>query len=241
MLHRCTIGALLIGFMLVGKRSEAQDSGKLRLLIDSGGTFKVRVDGGPVQSVRELELTPGPHALRIWAPTRLVTDTNVVVVQDRMSDVIMKLSVDPDHTAYRMEMRSFQRKRRAWRLIPIGLTVGSGAWMLTALKKQNDAYDQLHEDRDSYGAASDPLVIARLKNEVLPARQDDLATARSRLTVASGVTIAMAACTVAAFWRSAKFKRPVFDDKQKLRFEGLAFAPSWQGEGGSIHLALTYR
>ena len=219
----------------------AQGTGKLRLLVDPGGTFKVRVDGGPAQSVRELELPAGAHALRVWAPSRLVTDTNLVVVPDRMIDVVMRLPVDPDHTVYRMEMRSFQRKRRAWRVIPLGLTLGSGAWMLSALKKQNDAYYQLQDDRDSYDRSRDPVQIAHLKDEVLPARQEELASARSRLTVASSAAIALAACTVAAFWRSSKFKRPVYDDKQKLRFEGLAYAPSPHGDGGSFHLALAFR
>jgi len=241
MLYRCAIGALIAGFMHMCLPGTAQVTGKLRLLIDPGGTFQVRVDGGPVLTTRELELSPGPHALRIWAPTRMVTDTSVVVAPDRMSDVILRLPVNPDYTAYRMDMRAFQRKRRAWRLLPIGLTAGSGAWMLSTLKKQNDAYNQLQADRDNYDGATDPLVIARLKDEVLPARQDELAAARSRLTVATSVTVAMAAFTATAFWRSSKFKRPVYDDKQKLRFEGLAYAPAWQGDGGYLHLTLVLR
>ena len=219
----------------------AQVPGKLRLLVDPGHNYQFKVDGGLAQQVREIELLQGQHQFRFWAPGRLVIDTTLLVVPDRLTNATVRLPIDPVYTAYRMELRSYKRKRRAVRMLPIAITTVACVWTGNAWHRHNQAYHQLQDDRDSYATSVDPAYLVELKNETIPQDQEELKSTRSTLVLATGVTALCAAGTIFSFVKSSKWERPVYKDGQKVIFDGLAFSPALNGDGWMFNLALKFK
>ncbi|MFT3885898.1 MAG: hypothetical protein QM724_10855 [Flavobacteriales bacterium] len=85
-----------------------------------------------------------------------------------------------------------------------------------------------------------PADLTYLKQVTIPAHNDDLKKAHTNFIIGCGLTGASAAAT-AWFWHKAhKLEAPAYEDKEKVRFDGIAWTPLPQG-GWMAGLTLTLR
>lgn len=218
--------------------SMSQQTGKLRLFVDPGHSFLVRAGSGAPQSTRMLELPVGPQRLRLWAPGYQVLDTTANVLPDLTTDLTARLRMSAEYAAHKREVMRFERKRRTARTIPMIATIGSTLWTLTAMKKQNDAHDELKDLEAEYDRLAHAGRIADLKEKAIPDAKQAFASARNNLILASSLTAVSLGTTVFMFMRTAKWQRPQYDDKQRVIFEGLAMLPADQGMMFHLNLAI---
>jgi hypothetical protein len=223
--------ALVLGCtaMLATTAVVAQQTGTIRLIVDPGHNFQFVVDKKHRMEQREVTLTEGLHTLSIWAPERQVVDTPVFVVAGRTSDLIVRLPYSPAFLEYKRELGRFEARRTTVRAIPVVVTACGAIWTGGALGRYIKAHKQLEDDRTIYERSVEPLSIMDLKETTIPGHKKQFRQARTGFYVASGFTVLSAAATYYVFRRTGKWEKPVFNDPEKVRFEGLTWVPSPQG------------
>lgn len=212
----------------------AQESGTLRMLIDPGHDFSFIVDHKHRLQQREVKLTEGLHHFSIWAPERVVVDTIVFVIADRTTDLLVQLPYSGEFVQYRKDLGAYQTKKRWVRSTPMLALAGGLIWTGVSIGRYGKAKKALDADRDNYAINVDPATILTLKNSTIPQHNDDLKSARSMLYIASAFTAVSAAATYYFYQRTAKWERPLFEDKEKVKFDGMVWLP---GERGGLFMA----
>lgn len=202
----------------------AQDSAAVRFLVDPGHSFKVRVNGGAVQQLREMRTVPGEHRFSFWAPGRLVADTSLTLPAGVRRDLILELPVDPEYLVYKEQLRRHKaRRRRAW--LPALATLGVGVYTLDKVMAQRVAVDDLESIGTKYMAMRDPNEIRQFKTEELSARQDR-ADELARQALVGGVVLGvLATASVLVIARTYKKEAPQPSQRTRMQFEGLAWLP----------------
>lgn len=214
-----------------------QGTGTLRFLVDPGNTFEFIVDSKHRMQQREITLGEGLHHFSVWAPERMVVDTSVFVVAGRSSDLVMRLPYSPEFIAHRAELSRWQARRRVERTLPILATAGGAIWTGVALGRYARAKEVLEKDREQYAIDVDPASIRQLKETTIPAHNDDLREARGAVFLAAGVTALSGAATWYLIRRSLRRQRPLFEDRQRVVFDGLVWMPARLG--GGVHAGIT--
>jgi hypothetical protein len=221
----------------MGTCALGQGTGMLRLLCEPKGQCAYVLDGRFRMHDREVMLSEGPHRFVFWAPERRMLDTVLNVAPEAMREVRIRLRYSEEYMAYRKAADRYVRSDRWMRYAPPVATIATGIWaglsVAMAVRAQRDV-DAL---ADAYAASSDPGGIVELKAERIPAANRALRSARLSAGISTG------ACVVsgAAWWYLHQRRRgrtpPVFEDKEKLRFDGLVWMP--QGHGGVWLAGLT--
>ena len=218
--------ALLIGLAGV---SMAQSSGKLRLQIDPEASFTYKLDHQFTMQQLELELLEGAHHFSFWAPQRKVVDTTITIAGGESKVFEMYLPFSTEYLVYQRDMKAYSKTMRFQRLIPAAATGLSLVYTAVKIGQMKKAHDKYDEDRTTYDEASAPFAITVLKEQTIPAHRDAFTKARTNFQVAAGISVLFAGATAYMYMRSAKRAKPVFIDKEKVRFDGL----SWmRGENG---------
>ncbi|HEX2615965.1 MAG TPA: hypothetical protein VHL57_00405 [Flavobacteriales bacterium] len=231
---------LLCGGLLMAGLADAQTTGTLRLLIDPGNDFQFVVDRKFRMQQRTVELVSGPHAFSFWAPQRRIVDTTITVEPGVTRDFVLHLPYSAEFTAYNKQLNAFRKQQSMKKYVPLGVTVGAAVWALTSYQKMKDAEDALAADEEAYRLTVVPALITVLKEQTIPAHNDNLVKARTQFGITCGLTVVGAGLTW-WLWHRANVKRPPpFDDKEKVRFDGLAFGPAPRG-GWYGGLTLTLR
>ncbi|HRH38803.1 MAG TPA: hypothetical protein PK760_10685, partial [Flavobacteriales bacterium] len=106
-----------------------------------------------------------------------------------------------------------------------GVFAGLGTWKL--MKARQD----LDDLRDDYTQSADPGGIRTLKSTTIPDANDALRRARTMAYVSGGLFVMSAGLTAYLRLKRNERKPPVFDDQEKVRFDGLVWVPSVQGGG----------
>lgn len=218
--------AFLIGFAGL---SMAQSSGKLRLQIDPANTFSYRLDHQFTMQQPELELLEGPHHFSIWAPQRKVVDTTLTIVGNELKTFQLRLPFSTEYLVYQRDMKTYSKEMRMMRLVPAAATGVSLVYTAVKYGQMKKAHDSLDDDRTAYDEANSPHAITVLKNETIPVHQDEFDKARTQFQVAAGITVLFASATAYLYMRSVKRPKPVFNDTEKVRFDGLGWIPGKSG------------
>jgi hypothetical protein len=116
-----------------------------------------------------------------------------------------------------------------WRGLPLIFTVGFGLKGISDRKAHDQAFEDLHTLRDSYATINSPSTIAGLKGVAIPDAQAELDATRRRMTTSFALCGIGALATVYGFIRAGKLTYPQYEDKEKVRFEGLAWVPTANG------------
>ena len=222
-------GLLALMSVVLALPASGQQQGRVRLFIDPGDSYAFILDGKYRMQERELSLTPGRHTLTFWAPRRAIVDTAVQVVADSLSTFMLQLPWSAGWVAHTQELKRHRGKRFLTRSLPALATLGLGIWAGTAFVDHRNAYNELNDLEDSYSSLGVPREITSLKEERIPAAQDELARTRTTFLVSTGLFVAAAAGTWYAFRKTAREPVPVFEDKEKVRFDGLVWLPGAQG------------
>jgi len=242
---RCSVGivaALVVGIqVLVSGTLHAQSTGQLRFRFEPDRGMQFVLDGKYKLADREITLGEGAHRFTFWAPERLMLDTTLFVEGDKTREVFIRLRYSQDYVDHRRAEERFVKQERWGRYLPPVVTGGAAAWATVSFLNYGKASRELDDLAASYRTSADPGGIQRLKYEEIPAAKSDLRSARTQAYVATGVFAASAAATLIIRKRLAQRKAPVFEDKERIRFEGLAHHGTGAGGVWSATFSLPLR
>lgn len=231
--HRVAAAVIVLAWAHghMGTRAVAQSTGTLRILCEPAGSCEYLLDGRHRKKDRELSLMEGPHRFVFWAPERRVLDTTLMVMPNALREARIQLRYSEEFIAYNRKLRRFQRDDRWLRYGTPVLAAGAGAWFGVSLWRTVDAQRAVDDLAEAYRTSASPAGIAELKRTDIPEANRELRQARTMAFVSGGAL----ALSGAALWyvRSVRSKRqpPVFEDKERARFEGLAWMPAHDGHG----------
>jgi disulfide bond formation protein DsbB len=226
----CPVGhrALAILYVLiVGSLAVvAQSAGKLRFVVDPGGSYSFILDHQYRMQQREVELSAGPHHFTFWAPERRMVDTTLFVVEDRTKDVFIRLPFSDEYRAYERELREVKKQNLLGLALPTLATVGTGVLAGITYSGYNKAHNELLADEELYRSGSDPRAIQELKEVTIPNHKSAFADKRTTFFITAGVFAAVAAGSTYMIIRTLRKPAPAFRDTQKVKFDGLVWLPS---------------
>lgn len=227
--HHTIIPCGLLAMLLASPPASAQSTGKVRVFCEPGGCAYV-LDGKNRLSDREVTLMEGPHRFVFWAPERRMLDTTFTVLANTTRELKVQLRYSEEYIDFRRRADRFTRNDRWLRYGPPLVAVGAGAWAGISIKRAIDARKDLDALEDEYFTSSYPAGLSDLKDDRIPAANKELRDARTMAYVSSGVFVASAA---AAWYVRQKLRKgpPIFEDKEKLRFDGLVWAPGRDRSG----------
>lgn len=236
--HALPAAVFALALLVTGSSTKAQNTGQLRFRFEPDRSMQYVLDGKYRLTDRELTLEEGSHRFTFWAPERVMIDTAFVVEAGRSKDVLVRLLYSQDYVDHRNALARHHSQQRIASLWLPAVTVGTGAWATVAWVGLAKSHSTLMDLEDSYSTLSDPDRIAALKEIDIPNAQADLRSARTHTYVATGVFAASAAVTVLLRKKLAARPEPVFEDKERIRFEGLVWQPDIH-RGGTWAAALS--
>ena len=219
----------ILTFIMIALVATAQSSGKLHLLIDPPATFSYKLDHRFIMQQAGLELLEGAHHFSFWAPQRKLMDTTITIAGGDNKTLALRLPFSAEYLVYQRDLKAYRKDMRIQRLIPAGATGASLIYTAVKYGKMKKAHDRLEDDRKAYDEAGAPNAITVLKDETIPSHKDDFEKARTGYRVSAGITVLFAGVTTYMYLRSAKQKKPVFIDAEKVRFDGLSWMPGAHG------------
>ena len=218
--------ALLV-VLSFGSSCFAQKTGTLRMMVDPATGLEFVVDHKYRMQQREVKLGEGLHHFSMWAPERRVVDTTVFVIADRTSDLVMRLPFSEEYQQYRKDLGRYEDGRMMRQLSPLVL-VGGLVWTGLSIGSYGKAKDQLENDRTAYNEGVDPASINRLKIDI-DQHNSDMRKARTSLYAGTALSV-VGAGVIAYVWHKTKqHRKPSFEDKEKVIFEGLTWMPGQLG------------
>lgn len=223
------IVSLLAAWSFLVSGTIAQNAGTVRLLVDPGHNFKFIVDKQFKLEQREVELSEGLHQFSVWAPERMVVDTPVFVVAGRSTDLVVRLPYSPEFKAYNEARSKYQTKKRWTQAAPLLVMAGGLVWTTLGYTNYSKAKKVLEDDREAYRINASPSDIRTLKDVTIPEHNKDLDQARNSLYIGTGIVAISAAATYYLMRKTAKWERPIFNDTEKVKFDGLVWMPTDRG------------
>ena len=232
---------VLVLWMILAVSVSAQRTGTVRLFVDPGNDYSFVLDGKYRMQERELTLSEGQHTFTLWAPQRAMVDTTFDVIRDSLSVLTVRLPYSVEYVAYTQELSRYRKENFLTRSIPAVVTLGLGIWSGIQYGNYRSAYNDLNALNDSYADLSVPRQITELKQEQIPAAQDELGQQRTLFFVSAGLFTAGVVGTWMAFQKTKTRAIPRFEDKEKLRFDGLVWIPGPQGGTWAAGLTIPVR
>ena len=241
---RLVLPRVVVAFMLtwahahMGTGAFGQATGKLRLNVQPIGSTEYVVDGKYRLHDREITLEQGAHRFLFWAPERRILDTTLTVVPDRTTEIMLELRYSQEFIAHRRAAQRYTLMHRWGRIAPPVIATGLGAWAVASFVNYKQASDDLVDLNETYATLTVPNEINVLKDDRIPTAKDDFAKARTQFYVSSGLFVVSLGAVAYLRHVTAATQAPVFEDKEKVRFDGLVWAPAPNG-GGTWAAALT--
>gem|GEM_PF-644625 len=224
---------LIVGGAFAQTQPQAPNSATIKLFVQPFYDVEyiyndtVRLKESAVHVVR---LPAGDHRFFFWAPNCSILDTTLHVKFDEDMEFHKVLKRTPEFLACERVRSHIRLQRSLWRGVPLLFTMGFGIKAFYDHKAHDQAYDDLHALQDSYSTLHVPSAIKALKETTIPAAQDELDATRRRFIISATLCGVGALATVYGCIRAGKLKYPEYEDKEKVRFEGLAWIPA--GNGG---------
>lgn len=225
--------SILVFMALAGpSMAQTRDSAEVRFWVNPYNQVEYILDG--VERLKQAEypaarFTAGDHRLIFWAPHCSILDTTLHVVGGVDMALRKVLKQTPEYLAYKKVRSGVGTKKALWRAVPVLFTAGFGIKALVDRRAHDQAYDELHALRDSYYKMTSPSAIEVTKRSSIPAAQDKLDATRRQLSISLALCGVGALATVYGFIRAGKLTYPEYEDKEKVRFDGMAWIPTAQG------------
>lgn len=233
-------GSLLVS-LAMSTGAFAQATGQLRFRFEPDRGMSYLLDGKYRLSDREITLGEGQHRFTFWAPERLMLDTTLTVLADRTVDILVRLRYSQEYVDFRRASERYTKQQKWGRILPPIVTGAAAIWTTVAFINYGNASTELDDLAEVYTTSADPDRIERLKTQDLPQAKSDLKAAQTQAYVATGVLVLSAAATVYIRRQLSRKEAPVFEDRERIRFEGLALLPGQQGGIWSATFSLPLR
>jgi hypothetical protein len=231
----------LLVSMVTGPDALAQATGQLRLRVIPEQGMQYVLDGKHRMTDRELTLIEGAHRFTFWAPERRMLDTTFFVIGGRTQEVTVQLRYTPEYAEYRAALVRYERGKRWGRYLPPVVSAGATAWAVSSYFNYRNKYRDLDALREEYTTSADPAGIERLKQERIPEAKDDFGKARTQAVVSGSVMMLSLGATVYIRQRIARSTEPMYQDQERVRFEGLVYQPTPQGGFWTAGLTIPLR
>jgi hypothetical protein len=218
----------------------AQRTGRVLLDLSPAGTTTYILDGKYRMSDRQLDLMEGPHRFVFWAPERRMLDTTIVVLPGAQVEARIELRYSDEYVTWRKQNERASQQIGWLRYGPPVVMAGSAALMVVSFLRHEQAYKDLNALNDEYLAQVDPGRIADIKRVELPAAKDAFSRTRTGAVISSSVFVLSTAATLYLRNKARNTMQAPFEDKERVRFEGLVYAPLPQGAvwGASLSVPL---
>jgi hypothetical protein len=226
-LLRVNAFTLFSAFLLLSSVN-AQTTGEVRVLSIPENVSYV-LDGKYRMADRQLTLTEGDHRFVFWAPEYAMLDTTIFVMGNFSYTLNVRLDRTIDFINYRNAVERYEANRRLGRWLPPVISVGLGAWAAVSTIRFSKAHEDLKDLQVRYTKLADPRAIEILKTEEIPAAKQDFNSARTQTFISSGLFIASIGAIAYIRSRQARSTPPVFEDRERVRFEGLVWVPGPAG------------
>lgn len=221
--------------------ARAQSTGIVRLFIDPGQDFEFVLDHKYRMQQREVKLAEGPHHFTFWAPKHRMVDTTLTVVPNTVSTFTLRLPLSIEYTLWENDLSHYKQQVVLARGGFMAATVGFGAWTAINFFQYKKAKDQLQDDEALYSLLSSPRAITEMKEVTLPADKDEFRKQRTELYIGGGLTLVAAGMTWWMFEKTRDRSIPQFEDKEKIKFDGLVWLPSPHGDTWLAGLTIPLR
>ncbi|MEZ4788496.1 MAG: hypothetical protein R2811_00600 [Flavobacteriales bacterium] len=233
---RRVVVLLILGFPCL---STFAQKGEVQLNVSPQRGMEYILDGRERLTNRALVLTAGDHRFTFWAPDRRILDTTLTIIADTSIAFYKTLAPTAEYLSFQRDLKRVKHQRFYYRAVPLLATVVGGVFTLNAMKQNNETYDALQAAEDEYASFRDPVVIATHKTTVLPRLQEKHDAANTQLRTTMAITSVAALATIWGFIKAARVEEPTYEDKERLRFEGLVWLPG--PRGGSLQAGIMYR
>src|SRR5690606_21069114 len=169
------------------------------------------------------------HRFVFWAPNHSLLDTLLHVKAGPSMELRKVLKPTPEYLAHRRVHNRVFLKKSAWRGVPLLLTLGCGLKVWGDHRAHDQAWDDLRVLQARYAVFASPQQIQRTKQIDLPAAQAQLDQTRQDLQVSLALCGVGVLASVYGFMRAGKLEYPTYEDRERIRFEGLAWLPMHEG------------
>lgn len=225
-----TVALLSCTHVLLSTGAHGQSTGTIRLFIEPGHDFEFVLDHKYRMQQREVKLSEGAHHFTFWAPKHRMVDTTLIVAPNMVSTFTLRLPLSIEYTMWEGDLAHYKRQVVLARGGFMAATVGFGAWTAINFFQYSKANDKLKDDEALYGLLSSPRAISEMKSVTLPADKDEFKQQRTELLISGGLTLVSAGMTWWMFQKTRDRSIPQFEDKEKIKFDGLVWLPSETGD-----------
>lgn len=198
--------------------------GALKLFVKPGGDFFIQVDGSEPQQAHILNLSDGEHHLAVWSYGYEVMDTVLTVVANETTKVYLELSKSPAYQEHERLANKYQKQKVAYQVYTSGFLAASAIATTIFYVRQNGQFNEFESLSKDYRNSTDPQEILKLKGELEEVSDNQQRNLRY-FQVGVPVTIVAAGLTYWGFRKSAGMEQPVYNDPNRLRFQGVSFTP----------------
>ena len=211
--------------VIIGLGCMAQTTGQVRIMSQPDQGVRYVLDGKYEMNDREITLSEGDHRFVFWAPEHQMLDTTIFVMGNYTYQLNIALQRPAEYVAYRSSVEKFQQKQRLLRIVPPIVAGGIGVWTAISWINYGNANSDLQELADRYETSSNPGEIMRLKETEIPDAKDKFRSARTMAYVSTGLFVASAGAVAYIRSELKKQQPPTYEDKERVRFEGLVWIP----------------
>ena len=209
----------------------AQTTGKVRINAVPEQGLEYVLDGKYRMTQREVTLSEGDHRFIFWAPEHAMLDTTIFVMGNHTYNLNVRLQRPLEYVQFRQSVDRYQRRQRLARVVPPIVTGAFGAWAVVSTIRFGKANSDLKDMQVQYEELADPAAIQRLKYEEIPNTRERFQSTRTQTYISSGLFVASLGVTAYLRHRMARTSAPVYEDQERVRFQGLVWVP---GPGGGV-------
>ena len=203
----------------------AQTTGQVRIISQPEQGVRYVLDGKYEMNDREITLSEGDHRFVFWAPEHQMLDTTIFVMGNYTYQLNVQLQRPAEYVAYRSALEKHTHKQRLMRTVPPIVAGGLGIWTAISWINLGKAHSELQEFGDLYMTSSNPGEIQRLKETDIPEAKDRFRSARTQAYVSTGLFVASIGAVAYIRSQLRKEQPPAYEDKERVRFEGLVWIP----------------
>lgn len=201
--------------------------------------YQCKVDGELLsKGTSGVELPQGPHRISFYSPRMTVWDTVVQVIPDSVIVLRKVLTASVEYRNFIRMDRNVSYKKSMLVGLPLLATLGSGTAWLFAHREFREARSSVEELQASYAGLDTPADVVIWRERDVPDAIERQDKGLQRTYVWGGVTVVSGAVLFLMARKAARLERPVFEDKEGLRFQGISYIP---GRNDAVMVSLQYK
>jgi hypothetical protein len=220
---------------------QSQSTGQVRIFSVPDRGLEYVLDGKYRMTDRQLTLPEGDHRFVFWAPEHAMFDTTVFVMGNWTTNLEIRLRRPVEYIAFRQAMERHHRQQRMARVLPPIVAGGFGVWAAVSTIRYGRAHSDLKDMKVRYADLADPAGIQRLKEEEIPDARQRFVSTRNQTFISSGLFVASLGTAAYLRRKMARKPPPVYQDMERIRFEGLAWVPGASGGFWTAGLVIPIR